>query len=263
MPRPDASDKLAATKPKEGPPKALIGAVIAVVLVIVAGAAFLMTDPFGKLEAKGPQNSQPEGNGLVMYPGKAKPGVPTVELWEDFQCPGCGGLEKNNGKSIQQMAAAGDIKLTVHVMSFLDQNLNNDSSSRAANAAFCAADAGKFPEYHSAVFAGQPAEEGQGFTDKQLKQTFASAAGITGAAATTFTKCVDEGTYKDYAKDTLKRSNDDGINGTPTIKINGKTVADNGKEEQSQEKTLANSPYSVLLEQPNTFAAVLKASTGK
>ncbi|AKU16756.1 DsbA family protein [Luteipulveratus mongoliensis] len=249
MARPDASAKLAATKPKEGPPKALIAAVIAVVLVIVAGGAFLLTNPFGKLDAKGPKASVAEGNGVVMYPGKAKSGVPTVDVYEDFQCPVCGQLEKNNGKSIQQLAAAGDIKLVVHMMSFLDDNLSNDSSKRAANAGFCAADAGKFPEYHNAVFAGQPTQEGQGYTDDQLKKTFATGAGITGAAATTFTKCVDDGTYDDYVKDTEKRSNDDGINGTPAVKVDGKKLADD--------------QVGQLIQQPNTFPAVLKAATGK
>ena len=43
---------------------------------------------------------------------------------------------------------------------FLDDNLRNDSSTRAGNAAFCAADAGKFQEFHDAVFPNQPAQRG-------------------------------------------------------------------------------------------------------
>ena len=250
MPRPDASEKLAATKPKDGPPRALIATVIAVVVVIVAGAAFLISaNPFGKLDAKGPTSSQSEGNGVVMYPGKAKQGAPVVDIYEDFQCPICNELEKANGASIHELAQRGDIKLVSHMMSFLDDNLGNDSSKRAANAAFCAADAGKYAEYHNAVFAGQPAKEGHGYTDEQLKKTFAAGAGISGPQLTTFTQCVDKGTYDDYVKDTEKRSNDDGVNGTPTVKIDGKPLS---------EQQMAQ-----LMQQQGSFPAVLKAAQGK
>ena len=157
MPRPDAADKLKANQPPEGPSKVLIAAVIAVALVIVGGIAWLRTDPFGSLDATPPKGGNPAGAGVVAYPGAARPGVPTVDLYEDFQCPVCGQLEERNGRSIFEMAKAGDIKLVVHLMSFLDGNLDNDSSKRAANAAFCASDAGRFPEFHAAVFAALPA----------------------------------------------------------------------------------------------------------
>ena len=120
------------------------------------------------------------GGGIVVNPGKAKPGAPTLDLYEDFQCPICGQLEKLFGAQIRSLAAAGDVKLVTHTMSFLDDNLHNDSSLRAASAAACAADAGRFGPYHDAVYAGQPAKEGQGYTDAQL-EGFAKTAGITGS----------------------------------------------------------------------------------
>ncbi len=57
-------------------------------------------------------------------------------------------------------AQQGKVKLVYHVKNFLDDNLGNDSSTRAGNAAFCAADAGKFQEFHNQVFANQPAHGG-------------------------------------------------------------------------------------------------------
>lgn len=243
MPRPDASAKLAATKPKQGPSKVLIAAVIAVALVIVGGIAWLMTDPFGGLDAKGPKGSIAEGNGVVAYPGKATKDAPVVDVYEDFQCPYCGEMERANGKSMAKMAADGDIKLVIHTMSFLDGNLKNDSSKRSANAAFCAADAGKFPDYHAAVFAVQPKEEGAGYSDATLKKA-ATTAGITGAKRTAFDSCLSKGTYNGYVDDTLKRSNDDGVNGTPVVKIDGKEL---GQEQ-----------LNTLMQEPNSFPTVLK-----
>lgn len=245
MPRPDASARLKATQPQQGPSKVLIAAVVAVVLVIVGGIAWLRTDPFGSLEATPPKGGNAEGAGVVAYPGAAKPGVPTVDLYEDFQCPICNQLEQRNGTSIFEQAKAGDIKLVVHLMSFLDDNLGNDASKRAANAAFCAADAGKFPEYHAAVFAAQPEKEGDGYSDATLKQA-ASTAGITGSALSTFNTCLSEGTYDGYVEDTEKRSNDDGVNGTPSIKVDGNTLDDAAMRQ--------------LLTTPNSWPTVLRAA---
>mgnify|MGYP000719346547 CR=1 FL=1 len=246
MPRPDAADKLKANQPPEGPSKVLIAAVIAVALVIVGGIAWLRTDPFGSLDATPPKGGNAEGAGVVAYPGAAKPGTPTVDLYEDFQCPVCGQLEERNGRSIFEMAKAGDIKLVVHLMSFLDGNLDNDSSKRAANAAFCASDAGRFPEFHAAVFAAQPEREGDGYSDATLKQA-ATTAGITGSARTTFDSCMAGGTYDDYVDDTEKASGDDGVEGTPTVLVGGEPL-----EETALKR---------LLTTPNTWPSVLQAAS--
>ena len=160
----------------------------------------------------------------MVNPGKAKPGAPTLDLYEDFQCPICGQLEKLFGAQIRSLAAAGDVKLVTHTMSFLDDNLKNDSSLRAASAAACAADAGRFGPYHDAVYAGQPAKEGQGYTDAQL-ESFARQAGITGSALTTWQQCVKSGQHTAYVKAVQTQSEKDGVFGTPTLKLNG-TVLD-------------------------------------
>jgi protein-disulfide isomerase len=108
-------------------------------------------------------------------------------------------------------------------MSFLDTNLKNDSSARSANAAACAADAGKFAEYHSAVFAAQPATEGDGYTDAQLTE-FAKTAGITGPAFTTWEKCTSSGQHEAYISDVATASGKAGVTGTPTVFLNGKDI---------------------------------------
>ncbi|YAL81953.1 DsbA family protein [Dermacoccaceae bacterium W4C1] len=246
VPRPDASARLSQSAPKQGPSKILIAAIVAVVVVLVGGVAWLRTDPFTSLDATGPAGANAKGAGLVVYPGKAKAGAPTVDLYEDFQCPYCHELETANGAAMMQSAAKGDIKLVVHMMSFLDDNLDNDSSARAANAAFCAADAGRFPQYHTAVFAEQPEKEGAGYSDATLKKT-ATTAGITGAKLTTFNQCLDSGKYNDYVSDTQKASEKAGVNGTPAVLIGGEKISD----EQMQS----------LISTPNAFNGVLKAVT--
>lgn len=252
--RPDASKKLAAAAPKQGPNVAVIGAVIAAVM-IVGVVAFLIWDQnktsAGSSASGG--SGQPaaaiggQGAGIVApapsSTATAASNVPTLDVYEDFQCPACGDLEKRIGAQMTSMAKAGEVKLVVHLLSFLDDNLpnSNNSSKRSANAASCASDAGKFLEYHGLVFAAQPAQEGAGYTDAQLTE-FASSAGITGAALTTWQKCTSSGQYAKYVAAVQETSFKAKVESTPTIKLNGVDIT----------KTL---------ETPEALTAAVKAAT--
>ena len=102
--------------------------------------------------------------------------LPTLEIWEDFQCPACKQVEAASGAQIQELADAGKVKLLYRPATFLDVSLaadnqangNPNSSARSTSAWGCAIDAGKTGEYHTAVFDIQPADEGVGFSDQQL-----------------------------------------------------------------------------------------------
>jgi protein-disulfide isomerase len=109
------------------------------------------------------------------------------------------------------------------VLNFLDDKTGAQNSTPAANGAFCAAADGKFQEFHNAAFADQVAE-GEDVTDAQLA-TWAGAAGITGDALTTWTKCVADGTYTRYVSSVNEAAfKIPGFRGTPTVRINGKDV---------------------------------------
>jgi protein-disulfide isomerase len=238
--RPDASKKLAAAAPKQGPNVAVIGAVIAAVIIVGVVVAIVIGGSSKTSSGSGGSGVPAAaigglGAGIVVNAATATPtsnaptaksNVPTLDLYEDFQCPACGTLEKSVGAEITSMAKAGDIKLVVHTLSFLDRNLGNDSSARSANAAACAADAGKFMEYHNAVFAAQPAREGEGYTDAQLTQ-FATTSGITGAALTTWQQCTSSGEYAKYVTSVQEASGKAGVDSTPTVKLNGQDVTKN------------------------------------
>jgi protein-disulfide isomerase len=226
--------KAQAAAPRQGGNKAVIGAVVAVLVVVAvvvavafgargSGSATPAASSSGASASALPVGATGPGGGIVVNPGKAKQGAPTLDLYEDFQCPICGQLEKLFGAQIRSLAAAGDITLVTHTMSFLDDTLKNDSSLRAASAAACAADAGRFGPYHDAVYAGQPAKEGQGYTDAQL-EGFARTAGITGSALSTWQQCVKSGQHTPYVKAVQTRSEKDGVFGTPTLKLNGKVL---------------------------------------
>ena len=226
--RPDAKKKIAAAAPKKGPNPAVIGAVVAAVLIVGVVVAILIGNS-SKSGTAASGNAVPvgvvggTGGGILVDAAALKSSVPTVDVYADFQCPICGQFEKAFGPTLTTMAKAGEVNYVVHMMSFLDTNLGNDSSARATNAAACAADAGKFGEYHSAVFAAQPAKEGDGYTNAQLTE-FATTAGITGPALTTWQKCTTDGQHTQYVTDVATTSGKAGVTGTPTVKLDGKDI---------------------------------------
>lgn len=224
--RPDAKKKIAAAAPKKGPNPVIIGAVVAVVMIVGVVAAILIGNsgkPAGNVGSALPSGVVATGGGIVANAAAAKANAPTLDIYEDFQCPGCGDLEKRVGADITALAKAGDVKLVLHILSFLDANLKNDSSTRSANATACAADAGKAIEYHSAVFAAQPAQEGVGYTDVQLTE-FAGTAGITGDALTTWQTCTSSAQHAKYVADVQTNAEKAAVNSTPTVKLNGQDI---------------------------------------
>jgi protein-disulfide isomerase len=154
-------------------------------------------------------------------------GKPTLAIWEDFQCPSCGDLERTSGAGILKLATDGKVTLVWRPTTFLDPRFvtgpNPNSSARATMAWGCAIDAGKTDAYHSTVFANQPATEGDGWTDQQLLD-FGKQAGITGDAYTKFADCYNNKRYDQWVTNSATTFQDDAIPGTPTAFLNGTEV---------------------------------------
>jgi protein-disulfide isomerase len=220
----------AAQKSQGGGANKIVVATVVVVVAIIAVVA-------GVIWAQSSQQNEVTGGGNALPPGvsalgegfpafsdvEPAAGAPTVDVYLDYQCPACASFEGALGPTINDLAQQGTMKLVYHVKNFLDDSLGNDSSTRAGNGAFCAADAGRFEEYHEQVFPNQPAREGDGFTDAQLR-TFAENAGISGEALTTWETCAGAGKYTDYVNSVEAKSFEDGVRGTPTVRINGEIV---------------------------------------
>ena len=220
----------AAQKSQGGGANKIVVATVVVIVAIIAVVA-------GVIWAQSSQQDEITGGGNALPPGVSAlgegfpafsdvapaAGAHTVDVYLDYQCPACASFENALGPTMNDLAQQGTMKLVYHVKNFLDDNLENDSSTRAGNGAFCAADAGRFEEYHEQVFPNQPAREGDGFTDAQLRG-FAETAGISGDALTTWQSCADAGKYTDYVNSVEAQSFEDGVRGTPTVRINGEIV---------------------------------------
>jgi protein-disulfide isomerase len=155
--------------------------------------------------------------------------LPTLEIWEDFQCPFCAQFETQYGPQLEALADAGKVKLLYRPAIFLDNSLaqrnaaagNPSSSARATSAWGCAIDQGRNSEYHSALFAAQPAEEGTGYSEQTLLD-LGTQAGVPDQAA--FTQCVQDGTYLTWAANSNQAFYDAEVGGTPRVFLNGTEV---------------------------------------
>lgn len=183
-----------------------------------------------------PPDGTDEAGWIEVRNPDAAADVPVVDEHVDYQCPNCEVVDSLYGSPMRELAERGDIVLHVHIRSFLDGNLRNDSSTRAAVAATCADVAGgssAFIDYHEAIFANQPADEGTGYTDQQLRVDFPAQAGITGNTLTAFQACYDARDTLAYVQrmeqvntssTTINGADQKPPRGTPAMYVNGKQI---------------------------------------
>jgi protein-disulfide isomerase len=146
----------------------------------------------------------------------------------------CNNLEQTLGTDLATRITATSIKVNYHMMSFLDASSNgNQYSTRAANAAYCASDVSPaaFQKLHAVLYGkdasgnyNQPAEDSNGRTDAQLI-AYGKQAGITTAD---FSSCVTGKTHKPLVEAVTDAASKKGVNGTPTVFVDGKQVQGSG-----------------------------------
>ncbi|MEU0686584.1 DsbA family protein [Streptomyces uncialis] len=160
-------------------------------------------------------------DGLAIPVGKDS-AKSTLTIWEDFRCPVCKVFEDTYRSTIQELTASGKLKVEYHFATLIDGNMGGSGSLRAANAAACSQEAGKFPAYHDVLFENQPAETDDAFADNAKLTELAGK--VDGLDTDVFKRCVDDGTHNSWVAKSNKAFQDGGFRGTPTILLNGKDV---------------------------------------
>ena len=138
----------------------------------------------------------------------------TIDVWEDSQCPVCKLFADANGPYLESLVREKKANVRYHMLSFL-----GDESVRAANAAFCAADEGQFLDFHKAIYTIQSPVENSGFWSNETLVKIGKKIGIT---STTFENCVTKGEKVDLVQANADSMSKFGVQGTPTVFINGK-----------------------------------------
>lgn len=217
-------------KPNTMGQKQIAGAIL-LAGVLIAGSIWLkgsvpgraLTGTPGNQVAQQLDNTNPSN--VVLDPvtptdrtvGNAGAPVTFVE-YADFQCPYCGIFHKQTEPTIiSDYVNKGKVRFVYRDYPFL-----GPESTRAAEAALCANEQGKFWEYHDYLFSHQNGENKGTFNDDNL-ESFAKTLGLDTA---TFNSCFASGKYENYLTDSVTKANRAGVTGTPKgfIVKNGKIV---------------------------------------
>ncbi|WP_406449089.1 thioredoxin domain-containing protein [Streptomyces sp. NBC_00876] len=146
----------------------------------------------------------------------------TLTVWEDFRCPVCAQFENAFRDTIHQLEQSGQIKVEYHLATLIDGNLGGSGSLKAANAAACAQDAGKFPAYHDVLYRNQPQESDDAFGDNgKLIELSKKVGGLDTPA---FRSCVEDGTHDSWVQKSNTAFQNGGFQGTPTALLNGESI---------------------------------------
>jgi protein-disulfide isomerase len=145
----------------------------------------------------------------------------TLEIWSDFQCPFCGQLARTYlPRLVSDFVASGQVRIVPHDVDFLGRGSRNESLD-AAIAAGCAADQGKYWQYHDILFSNQSGENEGAFSDARL-QAMADRVGLNRSS---WDSCRIDPTRAAAVAATTSQALSSGINSTPTLALNGAATA--------------------------------------
>ncbi|MGW5659003.1 DsbA family protein [Streptomyces sp. NPDC003758] len=165
-------------------------------------------------------------NGTTVVIGKSS-AKKTLVMYEDPRCPICAQFEQTVGSTVKQDVDAGKFKIQYVGASFIDTNTQGEGSKNALSAMGAALNVGPeaFLEYKTALYSAKwhPEETEDKFKDDSyLIKVANTVPALKDNAA--FQKAVKDGTYDKWALDMSDVFNKSGVQGTPTLKMDGKTL---------------------------------------
>jgi protein-disulfide isomerase len=141
-----------------------------------------------------------------------------VEEFSDYLCSFCRSFALQQEPAIvRDYVATGQVYFTYVPFSFMAPE-----SARAAEASYCAADQGKFWEYHDIIFENVSVTN-QALADARLIQ-YAEALNLD---VDTFRSCFNGNTYSNLVQQDIAYGRQAGVTGTPTFLVNGRLVSSN------------------------------------
>ncbi|MEZ0093108.1 DsbA family protein [Streptacidiphilus sp. EB129] len=166
-----------------------------------------------------PARLAPDGAGIdVGYPDAPL----TLTLFEDFRCSVSAAFEFTQGATLADLATRHQVLLRYVMDSSLDRRLPGPGALLATNAARSALAHGGFPLFHALLFANQPSELVDGFTEPRLLEIASAVPGLRGPA---FDAEVHGLWYRDWvARAQQAYADAHVINGTPSMLADGRTV---------------------------------------
>ena len=195
-----------------------VSLVVLVLIVVIATVVQSSRDTTGAAA------SAPSGAvGRYAVPAGPPSAPVKVTVYEDFICPFCGQFEAASRTALQKDIEQGKVQFQYHVLNFLDRSSSTHYSTRAANALAVVLDKSGpavAKQFHDLLFENQPQENSAGLSNDQLVALAVQA----GAKKADVQKGIDDLEFQQWVKNVTDQASRAGVNSTPTVRINGKTV---------------------------------------
>ena len=198
---------------------AIVGAVVAVLAVIVA-AGFWYTsgsDSGGPAAATTAETSAGDHSLVVGDNAQAKV---KVVVYEDFLCPFCHEFEESSRDFLHAAAAKGKVEVEYRPFHLLQPQYSLDALN-AFGAALKSATPTEALRFHDVLYDKQPYENASSFPGADDLASWAKGVGVDGDTVSAAVSA-DDKTYADAADALATKAK---VPGTPTIFVNGKTLA--------------------------------------
>ncbi|MCX5420152.1 thioredoxin domain-containing protein [Streptomyces sp. NBC_00078] len=169
-----------------------------------------------------------DGTTVVIGKSTAKK---TLVMYEDPRCPVCAQFEQTVGSTVKKDFDAGKFKIQYVGATFIDNNIPGEGSKNALSALGAALNVSPeaFLEYKTALYSTKyhPDEQDDKFkSDDYLIKVANTVSALKNNKA--FQNAVKKGTYDKWALVMSDKFNTDGkkygFQGTPTLRMDGKTV---------------------------------------
>jgi serine/threonine protein kinase/protein-disulfide isomerase len=154
-----------------------------------------------------------------------------VEVYLDYQCPGCQQWERDIGNTLlaRALQPGSGLQISPHVMAFIGETSSDlnppGASALAAAAAGCVfgiEGAQRFAAFHDALFAGWASTDPEERYDSSSLVTLASGQGMSDETLA----CIQDGRYIPFVAFNTSDFIDRGVTSTPTVVVNGRVVED-------------------------------------
>lgn len=143
-------------------------------------------------------------------------GKHAITLFADFQCPACIAFAKIVGPILEEYANKGFVVITYKQFPLTTIHPN---AERDAIAGLCSAEQGKYMDYKKALYAMEEAKAGAKVSDEDRIN---AAKGILDEAK--ITECLKTDKYLPQVRAEMAEGGALGINGTPTVLLDGKKL---------------------------------------
>jgi protein-disulfide isomerase len=212
MPKASGSgaSKPAAAKTRRSGSPVVLWVAIGAVAVIVVGVILL---------SQSQMNSPVATSGRITEGASWGPANAPVKIVEysDFGCTYCRQFALNQGKQLQEeYEKTGKVRFDFR--SFI---IEGPSTREAANAAYCAAEQGRFWDYQDLLFSRSGTGQPQTVFSKQALKGYGAQIGLDAAQ---FNACVDRGQFLPEVQSQHNEGAGRGVKATPTFFINGKKI---------------------------------------